>query len=176
MVTVVEFMTLDGVIEDPDGRDGTAFGGWAFRYGPETVAGDKFRLGEALDRGALLFGRRTWEAFARIWPSRDDPFAQTMNRVDKLVASRSLTDVSAWANSALLRGDVADLDRDVIVVGSATVAHELIARNLVDEYRLLVFPLVAGTGRRLFERGPLELELVSAERAGAAALLTYRRV
>jgi dihydrofolate reductase len=98
-----------------------------------------------------------------------------MNRIDKLVFSRSLTDVSAWPNSALLRGDVADLDRDMIVVGSATVAHDLIARNLVDEYRLLVFPPVTGAGRRLFERGPLALDLVSAECAGAAALLTYRR-
>ena len=88
-ITVVQFITLDGVIEDPDGRDGTSFGGWAFRFGPETVAGDKFRLGEALDTSSLLLGRRTWEAFARLWPTRDDPFADVMNRIPKLVASRS---------------------------------------------------------------------------------------
>jgi dihydrofolate reductase len=98
-----------------------------------------------------------------------------MNRTDKLVASRSLTDVSAWPNSALLQGDVADPDRDVIVVGSATLAQELMARGVVDEYRLLVFPLVTGAGRRLFEQGSLDLELVSAAGAGATALLTYRR-
>jgi dihydrofolate reductase len=174
-VTVVEFITLDGVIEDPDGRDGTAFGGWAFRFGPETVAGDKFRLGEALENGSLLFGRATWEQFARLWPARDDPFANVMNRIPKLVASRSLTDVGAWSNSTLMTGSVAEIEGDVIVVGSASLAHSLIADDLVDEYRLLVFPVVIGEGRRLFERGVADLELVSAERAGAAALLTYRR-
>jgi dihydrofolate reductase len=174
-VTVVEFITLDGVIEDPDGRDGTAFGGWAFRFGPEPVAGDKFRLGEALDNASLLFGRATWERFARLWPTRDDPFADIMNRIPKVVASQSLTDVSGWNNSTLLSGPVADADGDLIVVGSASVAHSLMADDLVDEYRLLVFPVVLGQGRRLFERGAIELELVSAERAGAAVLLTYRR-
>jgi dihydrofolate reductase len=174
-VTVVEFISLDGVIEDPDGRGGTAFGGWAFRYGAETVAGDKFRLGEALDTASLLFGRATWEQFSRIWPEREDPFADVMNRIPKLVASRSLTDVSAWSNSALLGRDVTEVEGDVIVVGSASVAHMLMEHDLVDEYRLLVFPLVIGQGRRLFERGPVDLSLVSVQRAGAAALLTYRR-
>jgi dihydrofolate reductase len=174
-VTVVEFITLDGVIEDPDGSDGTAFGGWAFRFGPETVAGDKFRLGEALAEASLLFGRATWEKFARLWPTRDDPFADIMNRIPKLVASRSLTDVSAWNNSTLVSGSVAEVAGDLIVVGSASVAHSLMADDLVDEYRLLVFPAVIGQGRRLFEHGAVDLELVSAERAGAAALLTYRR-
>jgi dihydrofolate reductase len=174
-VTVVEFITLDGVIEDPDGGDGTGFGGWAFRFGPETVAGDKFRLGQALEEASLLVGRATWEKFARIWPGRDDPFADIMNRIPKLVASRSLTDLSGWSNSALLGGSVAEVDGDLIVVGSASVAHSLMEDDLVDEYRLLVFPVVIGQGRRLFERGPVDLEMVSAERVGAAVLLTYRR-
>jgi dihydrofolate reductase len=175
-VTVVQFISLDGVIEDPDGRDGTAFGGWAFRYGPETVAGDKFRLGEALETSSLLFGRVTWEAFARIWPARDDPFADVMNRIPKLVASRSPVDVSRWSNSAPLSGPVTEVGGDVIVIGSASIARELMEHDLVDEYRLLVFPLVIGEGRRLFERGAAaSLELVACERAGEAALLTYRR-
>ncbi|MDA0162873.1 dihydrofolate reductase family protein [Solirubrobacter ginsenosidimutans] len=174
-VTVVQFISLDGVIEDPDGRDGTAFGGWAFRYGPETVAGDKFRLGEALETSSLLFGRATWERFARLWPARDDAFADVMNRIPKLVASRSPVDVSRWSNSAQLSGGVTEVDGDVIVVGSASIAGQLIEHDLVDEYRLLVFPLVIGEGRRLFERGPVSLELVACERAGEAAMLTYRR-
>ena len=171
-ITVGQFITLDGVIEDPDGRDGTSFGGWAFRFGPETVAGDKFRLGEALDTSSLLLGRRTWEAFAGLWPTRDDPFADVMNRIPKLVASRSLTDVSGWSHSTLFDGN---LDRDLIVVGSASVTHDLMERGLVDEYRLLVFPTVAGEGKRLFSGGAFDLELVSCERAGVATLLVYRR-
>ena len=73
-VIVITFVSLDGVMGDPDGREGSARGGWAFRYGPEAVAGDKFGLGEVLDTGALLLGRRTWQQFAKIWPGRDDPF------------------------------------------------------------------------------------------------------
>jgi dihydrofolate reductase len=167
-VTVVQFISLDG-------SGGTAFGGWAFRYGPETVAGDKFRLGEALEGSSLLLGRATWEQFARIWPNRDDPFADVMNRIPKLVASRSAVDVSGWSNSAPLSGEVTEVDGDVIVVGSASIAWELMEHDLIDEYRLLVFPLVVGQGRRLFERGAVSLELVACERAGEAALLTYRR-
>jgi dihydrofolate reductase len=176
-VIVIEFVTLDGVLEDPDGGDGTAFGGWAFRYGPETVAGDKFRLGSMLDTGTLLLGRVTWERFARIWPGRDDAFAEVMNRIPKLVASRSLDHVGAWSNSALIRGELVDAvaaaEGEVIVVGSAGVAQQL--ADLVDEYRLLVFPLVLGQGRRLFERGGIDLTLVAAEPVGEAVLLTYRR-
>jgi dihydrofolate reductase len=171
MITVTQFITLDGVVEDPDGRDGTSFGGWAFRHGPETVAGDKFRLGEALGSASLLLGRRTWEAFARLWPSRDDPFADVMNRIEKRVVTRSDIDLGAWSNSVAHT----ETDGDLIVVGSLSVAQDLMARDLVDEYRLLVFPVVAGQGRRLFESGAHALELVSAEKSGAAALLTYRR-
>ena len=89
-VIVITFVSLDGVMGDPDGREGSARGGWAFRYGPEAVAGDKFRLGEVLDTGALLLGRRTWQQFAKIWPDRDDPFSAKLNAMPKLVVSRSL--------------------------------------------------------------------------------------
>jgi dihydrofolate reductase len=170
MITVAQFITLDGVVEDPDGRDGTSFGGWAFRFGPETVAGDKFRLGDALGSASLLLGRRTWAAFARLWPGRDDPFADVMNRIEKRVVTRADIDLGAWSNSVAHT----ETDGDLIVVGSLSVAHDLIARDLVDEYRLLVFPVLTGQGRRLFFNGARDLELTGCDRVGAAALLTYR--
>ena len=181
-VTVIEFVTVDGVVEDPDGSAGTERGGWAFRYGPESVAGDKFRLGELMETGALLLGRSTWELFSNIWPGRSDDFSQRMNAMRKLVVSRSLQSVDAWSNSTLLTGDLCDevrqADRDLVVAGSSSVVASLIEQDLVDEYRLLVFPLVLGMGRRLFaDGGPcLDLELVSAEPAGAAVLQVFRRV
>ena len=181
-VIVIEFVSIDGVMEDPDGRGGFDRGGWAFRYGAEAVAGDKFKLGELFDTGALLFGRQTWQQFSRLWPLRDDAFSAKMNAIPKLVASRTLTRVNEWQNSQLLHGDlVAEVverkaTQDLIVVGSASVAQTLIAHDLVDEFRLKVFPLVIGTGTRLFEDGtPVELELISTEQSGAAALLTYQR-
>ena len=89
-VVVIEFVSLDGVMHDPDGSEGSRQGGWAFRYGPEAVAGDKFGLGEVLDTGVMLLGRRTWQLFAKIWPGRDDEFSAKMNAMPKLVVSRSL--------------------------------------------------------------------------------------
>jgi dihydrofolate reductase len=105
-VIVIEFITLDGIVSDPDGSGGTSAGGWAFRHGPGTVAGDKFRLGSTLDEGVLLLGRATWQLFSRIWPGRDDPFSARMNAVPKLVATRTLTDTSAWANSQVIAADL----------------------------------------------------------------------
>ena len=180
-VIVIEFITLDGITSDPDGSEATPAGGWAFRHGPETVAGDKFRLGSTLDGGVMLLGRTTWQLFSRLWPGRDDPFAARMNAVPKLVASRTLADASAWANSRVVDGDVADAvkrePRDVIITGSLSVVHALMAADLVDEYRLLTFPTVLGTGERLFPAGgpPAYLECLSAERAGAAVLARYGR-
>ncbi|PAZ14218.1 riboflavin biosynthesis protein RibD [Streptomyces sp. SA15] len=182
-VIVIEFITLDGIVSDPDGSAGTPLGGWAFRHGPEAVAGDKFRLGRTLDEGVLLLGRATWQLFSRLWPGRDDPFAARMNAVPKLVASRTLThaDTSVWANSRLLDGDPVDAvkreRRDVVITGSLSVVDRLMAADLVDEYRLLTFPTVLGTGRRLFPiDGPhAELECLAAEQAGAAVFVRYRR-
>jgi dihydrofolate reductase len=182
-VIVIEFVSLDGIMQDPDGREGFSQGGWAFRYGPEAVAGDKFNLGEVLDTGTLLLGRRTWQLFAKIWPGRDDEFSTKMNAVPKLVASRSLDQATGWQNSTILRGDLVATvrehkqARDIIVAGSASIVRTLMASDLVDEYRLLVFPLVLGTGERLFPEGtpPMNLTLASAQTAGPAVRLAYTR-
>jgi dihydrofolate reductase len=179
-VIAIQFVTLDGVVADPNGTEGSAAGGWAFRHGPESVAGDKFRLGATLDDGVLLLGRRTWELFVGLFPHRDDPFSRRMNAVPKLVASRTLTDASAWSNSAIVAGDLADVvgreSRDVIVAGSTSVVHQL-GVDAIDEYRLLIFPTIAGGGARLFpdDGTPVHLETVAAEHIGPTVLATYRR-
>jgi dihydrofolate reductase len=128
----------------------------------------------------MLLGRKTWQLFSRLWPQRDDPFSRRMNAVPKLVASRTLTDLSAWSNSQRLEGDPVDAvrneSRDVIITGSLSVVHALMAEDLVDEYRLLTFPTALGSGERLFVGDrPAYLECLSAEQAGAAVLSRYRR-
>jgi dihydrofolate reductase len=177
---VIAFSTLDGIMQDPgDAKNG----GWAFRHGPEAVAGDKFRLGPILNTGVLVLGRKTWEIFSRIWPNRSDDFSMAMNRIPKLVASRTLTDFSAWGSSSRLEGDLMEAvakqnaDRDVVITGSASVIHALARQDRVDEYRVLVFPTILGQGTRLFDSGsaPLDLCLLSVEKSGAAALLRYER-
>ena len=180
---VIAFSTLDGVVEDPVGTDGTANGGWAVHHGPQAISGDKFKLGPVLDTGTLLLGRKTWQLFSHTFPQRTDEFSLAMNRIPKLVATTSLTDLSAWANSRPLKGDLVDVvaeqqaDRDVIVMGSASVVHALAERDLVDEYRVLVFPELVGRGTRLFteKTAPGQLRLLSTEAAGPAALLRYER-
>ena len=180
---VIEFITLDGVVEDPDGSGATPTGGWAFRHGPEAAAGDKFGLGSLLDTGVLLLGRTTWELFAKIWPGRTDEFSTKMNDIPKLVASRTLTDVGGWRNSAVLQGDLVETvrrrraEQDVIVTGSVSVVDVLARNDLVDEYRLMVFPALAGAGRRLFtdRTPPGDLRLTSVEQKGVAVLLRYRK-
>jgi dihydrofolate reductase len=180
-VICIEFITLDGVVSDPDGSGGTPSGGWAFRPGREAVAGDKFQLGSVLDEGVMLLGRSTWQLFSRLWPGRTDPFSARMNAVPKLVASRTLSDASAWANSRLLDGDLVETvqqeRRDVVITGSLSVVRTLMSRDLIDEYRLLTFPTVLGAGQRLFPAGqtPVHLETLSAERTGATVLARYGR-
>jgi len=180
-VIAIQFITLDGIVSDPDGRAGTPTGGWAFRHGPEAVAGDPFRLGSTLDHGVVLLGRATWQHFSQLWPGRDDPFSARMNAAAKLVASRTLTDLSAWSNSQVIDGDLVDVvkreQRDVIAMGSLSVVRALMAADLVDEYRLLTFPAILGAGDRLFPAGrpPVYLECLSAEQAGATVLARYQR-
>jgi dihydrofolate reductase len=182
-VIVIAFSTLDGFMQDPDGRGGTPNGGWAFRHGPEAVAGDKFELGDLLGTGVLVLGRKTWELFSRIWPGRSDDFSAAMNRIPKLVVSRTRTDFSAWKNSSPMSGDLLDAvqrqkaDRDVIITGSASVIHALAGQDRVDEYRVLVFPAILGGGTRLFDGDSAlaHLRLTSVEKRGAAAMLRYER-
>jgi dihydrofolate reductase len=176
---VVQFITIDGVVEDPDGSDGTPFGGWAMRFGPEGIAGDKFRLGDVMSSGTLLFGRRTWDHFATLWPTRDSAFARAMNAADKAVATHRPVDPSTWANSSAIDGSLDDwarrtrAARDVAVIGSGSVVRDLAASDLVDEYRLIAFPLTVGAGRRLFP-DPVQLTLTGAEISGPGTLSIYR--
>ena len=177
-VIVVQYITLDGVAEDPDGSGGTPFGGWAMSYGPEGVAGDKFRLGAMMQTGVLLLGRRTWEHFATLWPPRDTPFAGLMNAAEKAVLTRRELPADAWSNSAVvpgaLEGWIADtvVDRDVVVIGSHSVVDRLASARLIDEYRLITFPTAVGAGRSLFPNG-VRLRLVSSEQVGPATLTVH---
>jgi dihydrofolate reductase len=157
---VSEFVSLDGVMEDPGGSEGTRNAGWTFRFdrGPE---GDRFKLEEVLDAEALLLGRVTYEGFAKAWPNMEDPvgFAAKMNAMPKYVMSNSLSDTEAtWHNSTVVRGDAATEMRalkeavagDLLVAGSASLVQTLVEHSLVDELRLMVFPIVLGSGKRLF--------------------------
>ncbi|KOX19210.1 riboflavin biosynthesis protein RibD [Saccharothrix sp. NRRL B-16348] len=180
---VVEFITLDGVVEDPDGSEATPNGGWAFRHGPEPITGDKFELGSLLDTGVLLLGRTTWELFAKLWPSRTDPYSTKMNNIPKLVASRSLTSTEKWQNSSLIEDDLVTsvrrhkAEQDVIVTGSVSVVQTLAQHDLIDEYRLMVLPTVVGKGLRLFSEDtpPVDLRRTSILEKGAAALTYYTK-
>jgi dihydrofolate reductase len=181
---VSEFVTLDGVMEDPGGAEGFSRGGWAFRFqrGPE---GDRYKLDETLAAGALLLGRVTYEGFAAVWPSvtDDSGFAAKMNEMPKFVVSGSL-DKADWNNSTVLAGDpateVAELKRqpggDILVTGSAMLVQALMEHGLVDEYRLMVYPIVLGSGKRLFGAADAAapLRLVEARPVGEGIIiLTY---
>jgi len=182
-IVVTEFMSLDGVIEDPGGAEGFAHGGWSFKFrDPE---GMQFKLQETLDHDALLLGRVTYEGFAAAWPSMTDEvgFAEKMNGMPKFVVSSTLTDLQ-WNNSTLLGPDLAEEvaklkqrpGGDILVAGSATLVRGLMAEGLVDEYRLMVFPIVLGSGKRLFGESddPSVLTLVDSKTLDSGTLiLTY---
>lgn len=174
-IIVAQFITLDGVVEDPDGSDGTPFGGWAFRHGMDAIAGDKFGYGPILRTGVFLFGRRTWERFSEIWPGRDDPFARDLNAADKVVVTRAGVDPSRWGASRLVEGDVlawaraTAAERDVVLIGSGSLVDLFIGAGAVDEYRLRTFPTAVGAGRPLFRQGTA-LDVVHVERMGPTVL------
>jgi dihydrofolate reductase len=184
-LVVSEFVTLDGVMEDPGGAEGFDRGGWAFRFerGPE---GDRFKLDEVLEADALLLGRRTYEGFAEAWPSRTDEagFADKMNAMRKYVVSTTL-ETAGWNNSTLIGGDVAtevaklkdQAGGDILVAGSRTLVQTLLRHDLVDELRLMVFPVALGSGKRLFPDAAemTTFELVETRPAGAVAILVLRR-
>jgi dihydrofolate reductase len=155
-IVVTEFVSLDGVIEDPGGAEGFEHGGWSFEFS-RGEEGDKFKLDEALNAEALLLGRVTYEGFAAAWPSRDGDFADKFNNMPKYVVSSTLEDPE-WNNSTVLKGDVAEEvsklrqgpGGDIVVHGSAQLVQTLVEHDLVDELRLMVFPVVLGSGKRLF--------------------------
>jgi dihydrofolate reductase len=178
-IVVSQFVSVDGVVEDPGGSEGWDRGGWAFKYerGPE---GDKFKLDELMGADALLLGRTTYEGFAEAWPSREGEFADKFINMAKYVVSATLEDPS-WNNTTVIGPDgVAALrdehEGDILVNGSAQLVQTLIANGLVDELRLMVFPLVLGGGKKLFgETGePVGLKLAEATPAGETTILTYR--
>jgi dihydrofolate reductase len=153
-VVVSQFISLDGVVEDPGGAEGFDRGGWAFNLGPE---GGKFKLDEVMASEALLLGRVTYEGFAEAWPSRSGDFADKFNGMPKYVVSRTLKDPE-WNNSTVIGGDVAEavaelkrnFDGDILVNGSVRLVQTLMEHDLIDEYRLMVFPTILGAGKRLF--------------------------
>jgi dihydrofolate reductase len=193
-IVLGEFISLDGVVQAPGGAeedtDGAfAHGGWSMPYfDPETLGGF---IDEAIQTtDALLFGRRTWQTMAAAWPDRDDgsdPFATRMNTITKYVVSNTLTDADlTWANSILVAGDdvvnaVAELKQseggDIAVMGSATLARTLITAGLVDEYRLMIEPVLLGGGKSVFpmdgERRPLDLVSTSTSPTGVV-MCVYR--
>jgi dihydrofolate reductase len=174
-ITVTEFVTLDGVMEDPGGAEGTPFGGWAFKF-DRGDAGDRFKLQELLDADAQLLGRKTYEGFAAAWPERTDEqgFADKMNGMPKYVVSSTITDPT-WNNTTVVGlDDVEGLDGNIIVAGSHQLVQALLERGLVDRVRLMVYPTVLGAGKTLWS-APGDFELVSAEPSAQVVLLEYAR-
>jgi dihydrofolate reductase len=183
-LVVSEFVSLDGVMEDPGGAEDFDRGGWAFQF-DRGAEGDKFKLDEVLESDALLLGRRTYQGFAAAWPSRTDDigFADKMNSMAKFVVSTTLEE-APWSNSMVIKGNVAEevskLKREsgqkILVAGSRTLVRTLIEHDLVDEFRLMIFPILLGSGKRLFDDPgrATALSLVDSKTVGSGVLiLTY---
>jgi dihydrofolate reductase len=184
-IVVTEFVSLDGVMEDPGGAEGTRHAGWTFQFNDSE--GMKYKLDETMDHAALLLGRITYEGFAAAWPAMTDEvgFADKMNGMPKYVVSKTL-ERADWNNSTILRGDIAQEvsalkeqdGGDILVAGSASLVRELLVHDLVDEYRLMVFPIVLGSGKRLFagegDAATLKLVDVKPLKSGTV-ILTYHR-
>jgi dihydrofolate reductase len=155
-IVVTEFVSMDGVMEDPGGSESFRHGGWSFEVsrGDE---GDKFKLDETMASDALLLGRATYEGFAEAWPTRDGEFADRFNSMPKYVVSSTIENPE-WTNSTVLEGDLGEAvaklkeehEGDIVVHGSATLVQALVESGLVDELRLMVYPVVLGTGKRVF--------------------------
>src|SRR5256714_11423020 len=184
-VVVFTNLTLDGVMQAPgrpdeDRRGGFEHGGWATPYAAMASAGES-----TANTSALLLGRRTYEDFYTVWPNRtDNPYTAVLNNTQKYVASTTLSEPLAWINSTLLKGDAAEAvaklkqepGKDLVVMGSGELAQSLMRRNLVDEYVLLIHPLVLGSGRRLFPDGhAFALRLVGAKTTtNGVVIATYQ--
>jgi dihydrofolate reductase len=186
-IVVLNHLTLDGVMQAPgrpdeDRRDGFAHGGWARPRGDSVVQA----FGGIGEVGGLLFGRRTYQDFYSFWPNQtNNPFTDVLNTTQKYVASTTLQEPLPWSNSTLLVGDAADavaglkqqLDKDLLIMGSGQLVHSLMRPNLIDEYVLLIHPLVLGAGRRLFAEGsPMAtLQLVDTKATTSGVIIaTYR--
>ena len=167
-IVVTEFVSLDGVVEAPGGGEGYRHDGWSFEIdrGDE---GNQFKLEETMSSEALLLGRNTYEGFAAAWPSRDGEFAEKFNSMPKYVVSSTLEEPE-WNNTTVLEGDLVEEvtrvrdahDGNVVVHGSPQLVQGLLEHDLVDELRLMVFPVVLGTGKRVFETGvaPTQFEVI----------------
>ena len=182
-IIVTEFVSLDGVMEDPGGAEDFKYGGWTFEI--DRGEGDAFKLEETVETDALLLGRVTYEGFAEAWPSRDGEFADKFNGMPKYVVSSTLQ-TADWNNSTVLKGDaveeVSKLKREqdgtIVVHGSGRLVQTLLEHDLVDELRLMVFPVLLGSGRRLFgdTSEKKRLQLVESRTVGdGVAILIYRR-
>jgi dihydrofolate reductase len=181
-IIVTEFVSLDGVMEDPGGSEDFKHGAWTFEFS-RGEEGDKFKLDETFEAAAQLLGRVTYEGFADAWPSRDGEFADRFNSMPKYVVSSTLKDPE-WTNTTVLDGDVKEsvsklkeeIDGNIVVHGSRQLAQTLLALDLVDEVRLMVFPVVLGAGRRLFGEtsDKKTLRLISHQVVGdGVAILVY---
>ena len=181
-IVVTEFVSLDGVVEAPGGGEGFKYDGWSFEI-ERGEEGNQFKLDETMSSEALLLGRVTYEGFASAWPSRTGEFADKFNSMPKYVVSSTL-ESPEWSNTTVLAGDVAEevaklkdaVEGDIVVHGSPRLVQTLIDRDLVDELRLMVFPVVLGTGKTLFDRtsDKKPLRLVSSKIVGdGVAILVY---
>jgi dihydrofolate reductase len=163
-IVVSEFVTLDGVMEAPGGEPGHPHSGWVFDFMSEEQL--QYKLQETLEADSLLLGRVTYESFAGAWPERSGEFADKMNATPKYVVSTTLKDPT-WNNTAVIGADVVGQIRrlkqrhsgPILVAGSRTLVHTLMEHDLVDEWRLMVFPVILGSGRRLFPESPSKMVL-----------------
>ena len=179
-LVVTEFVSIDGVIEDPGGSEDFEHGGWTFEY-DRGDDGNQFKLDEVMEAEVQLLGRVTYEGFAAAWPSREGEFAEKLNSDPKYVVSSTLKDPE-WQNTTVISGDVAEeigklkerTDGVILVAGSATLVGTLLRNDQVDELRLMVFPTVLGRGKRLFPDGidRLKLQLVEAKTVGSDGVQT----
>jgi dihydrofolate reductase len=185
-IVVTEFVSLDGVFEDPGGAEGTKHGGWTFAIN-RGAEGDQFKMDELREAEVQLLGRVTYDGFAAAWPKMDgDDFGQKMNAMPKYVVSKTLESAD-WNNSTILSGDLAEdvgalrseTDGVILIAGSGQLVQGLLAHGLVDELRLMVFPVLLGSGRRLFgeTEEKLPLTLAASQTGGdGIAVLTYASV
>ena len=182
-IVATDYVTLDGVIQDPVGMEGSGLGNWTGPFSRGEV-GDRIKHQELMAASALLLGRITYDAFAAVWPTVDDPagFARRINSLPKFVASRTLSS-PAWNNTTIIEDDLLDRVRalrneqesDVLIYGSASLVHQLVPHGLIDEFRLMVYPVVLGRGVRLFPDGyASQLKLIDTTQMGDGIVqLTY---